>query len=83
MDTERKYFYKGIPAYDKEEVVPENENERIYLNAFQSLSDNEKEILSRYSLKLHNENLGLWKRWMGKSIYEQLNSAIAAGEDEQ
>lgn len=80
VDLERKYLHKGIQAYNKQPIIPADEDESKYLEAFQSLSHEEQTVLSEHSYNIRHRSLSEWKKWMEYPIKEQIRVAIAERE---
>ncbi|MCX7714305.1 MAG: hypothetical protein N2171_01035 [Clostridia bacterium] len=53
------------------------QTEIALLDAFHSAEDNTKEILCRYSQKLHRKSVDAWKQWLHNPIEEQIKIAAA------
>ncbi len=77
LDNEAKYLGKRISPKDGlplENVTPD---ETACLIQFRKASENDQEILSSYSARLHNRDFRLWKEWIMSNISEQVSTAIA------
>lgn len=74
IDLERKYVQKSTASHMKQQIVPSDIHENRCLEAFRSLENEEKRILSEYSHKIHND-LSKWKMWMALPVDEQIKAA--------
>lgn len=80
VDMERKYLNKSMAVHKKQPLLPSDENESRCIQAFKELSDNEKELLSRYSRRMHQKDKSKWESWLRSSVDEQLKRAKGEGE---
>lgn len=67
-----KYLCKGISLYTGKPFIPLTEKETNIIGSFNNLDEYNKQLLSRFSLKIHSENIYLWKAWINSSISEQI-----------
>lgn len=72
VDKERKYLQKPFDGYEKKIMPRLGNTEKTYLTAFNQLKEAEKDVLIKYSDKIHKEDAGKWNAWMSDSIGEQL-----------
>lgn len=80
VDMERKYLHKGLRTYEKEPLVPEDDDEAGCLEVFRQLGDGEQRALSEYSHSIHADGAGYWRRWLHLPPEEQLRAAAAGRE---
>lgn len=79
VDVERRYLNKNMNEYKKQPVLPSDELESRCLQAFRALSDQDKELLSRYSRIVHERDEAEWESFVRFPVYEQLNIAKKEG----
>lgn len=70
-----KYLCKPVSADTGDTLEPLTDKEKKLADAFNALDDNTRVILSEYSLRLHNNNIFLWKEWIGYPVEEQAKAA--------
>lgn len=75
VDLERKYVHRETPSYDQQPITPADDMESQSLAAFNTLSEDEKALLSEYSHQAHQANPAEWKRWLQRPINEQIKTA--------
>lgn len=75
VDMERKYLNKTMTARKKQPLTSSDENEDRCLQAFKTLSNEEKSILSGYSRRVHDRNAAEWESWLRSPVDEQLKAA--------
>lgn len=80
VDMERKYLNKAMAVHRKQRLQPSDEDESRCIQAFKELSDADKELLSRYSRRMHEINESEWKNWLRSPVEEQLKRAKREGE---
>lgn len=72
---EAKYLCKPVSADTGETLEPLTDKEKKLVDAFNALDDNTRVILSEYSFWLRNNNIFLWKEWIGYPVEEQAKAA--------
>ena len=80
VDMERKYLNKNMANRKKQPLFPADENESSCIQAFKALSDNDRELLARYSRRMHEKNEREWENWIRSPVDEQLRRAKREGE---
>ncbi|MBU3176594.1 hypothetical protein KPL47_09425 [Clostridium estertheticum] len=70
-----KYLCKRVSVYTGEPFIPLTKNESNLSNYFNKLDDNNKRLLSNFSLKIQYENKYLWRSWINQPIINQINIA--------
>jgi len=80
VDLDAKYLCKKISPKNREPLAPLTENEIVCLRQFREASEPEQEILSKYSRKIHEQDIHSWNQWIKKQLNEQLNIAKASME---
>ena len=68
---EQKYLQRSVG----EDLSRLTSAEQTALNEFKQLGEDEKQLLSDYSQRLHTRGNGQWQRWMGNRLPEQIASA--------
>ena len=77
IDLEAKYLCRQLFLDTGKPLKAYTENENKLLGYFNKLDEDNKILLSKFSLRIHYENIYLWKSWINNSITEQLNIAKA------
>ena len=70
-----KYMYRQISVYTGEPLIPLTEKENTILGYFNNLDEENKLLLSKFSIRIHYENIYLWKSWINNSITQQISIA--------
>ncbi|MBX4264618.1 hypothetical protein [Clostridium estertheticum] len=73
--TDAKYLCKRVSVYTGKPFIPLTENENILSNYFNELDDNNKQLLSNFSLKIQYQNKYLWRSWINQPIINQIITA--------
>ena len=72
-----KYLCKQVSLFTGKPFIPYTEKENNLLGYFNVLDKSNKLLLSKFSLRIHNENIYLWKSWINHSIIRQISIAKA------
>lgn len=72
-----KYLCKRVSVNTGKPFIPLTQNENNLSNYFNKLDDDNKQLLSNFSLKVQYQNKYLWRSWINQSIIEQINTAEA------
>lgn len=72
-----KYLNKRVSVNTGIPFIPLTQKENNLSNYFNKLDDDNKELLSNFSLKIQYENKYLWRSWINHSIIKQINMAEA------
>jgi hypothetical protein len=75
VDFDKKYVSAGA-GFDRRPLIGE-EDKRRALQAFAGLSEEDKKLLSDYSLKRRKAGASEWSRWLSSPLEEQLDEAKA------
>lgn len=78
VDLDAKYLYKRISPYDHKPIQPLTEVEQNHLQKFHKLRREDEKLLSKYSRRIHDQNLRLWNEWMQYPLDKQIEIAKAA-----
>ncbi|MCB2360047.1 hypothetical protein [Clostridium estertheticum] len=70
-----KYLCKRVSVYTGNPFIPLTKKENNLSNYFNKLDDNNKQLLSNFSLKLQNKNKYLWRSWINQPIINQISTA--------
>ncbi|APC39382.1 hypothetical protein [Clostridium estertheticum] len=70
-----KYLCKRVSVYTGKPFIPLTKKENNLSNYFNKLDDNNKQLLSNFSLKIQYENKYLWRSWINQPIINQINIA--------
>ena len=70
-----KYLCKRVSVYTGKPFIPLTKKENNLSNDFNKLDDNNKQLLSNFSLKIQYENKYLWRSWINQPIINQINIA--------
>jgi hypothetical protein len=76
---EAKYLYKIVCADTGRILMALTDDEYKFIESFQKLDDNTKELLSHYSLMLHRKNIDNWRAWIHLPLSEQIKIAGTGG----
>lgn len=77
VDLEAKYLGKTISPHSRAPLAPWTEAETTCRRFFCKASENNKKLLSSFSLRLRRQNPARWHRWIRLPLEEQIR--IAAG----
>ncbi|MBN4049417.1 hypothetical protein JYT70_00770 [bacterium AH-315-N14] len=72
-----KYLCKQVSLYTAKPFIPYTAKENSLLYYFNDLDESNKLLLSSFSLRIHYENIYLWKSWINYSIIKQISIAEA------
>ncbi|MEM1485916.1 hypothetical protein V6615_13740 [Oscillospiraceae bacterium PP1C4] len=75
VDLDAKYLCKGRAPADRNPLNPLTEFEQSCLHQFHEAGDEEKKLLSKYSNKMHNENIESWNKWMQYDLNTKIQIA--------
>lgn len=75
VNLEAKYLCKIVSIDTGDTLRSLSQKECELLDEFKLLEDNEKNLLSRFSLIMHQKNMKLWDEWIRKPFKEQLRIA--------
>lgn len=75
VDIGAKYLCKRISHENRKPLKPLTEKEQLLLDTFKKLNSEEKNILSDFSHKMHDNNISAWNNWMNRSVNDQLEIA--------
>lgn len=75
IDLERRYICKGVSSYVKEPFEPSSDIEKNCIEVFNSVNDEDKNILSKYSNKIRKKDISSWNKWIQYPISEQIKIA--------
>ena len=81
VSLDAKYLCKRISLYTCKTFIPYTEKENNLLAYFSNLDNDNKLLLSKFSLRIHYENIYLWKSWISNSITKQISIAKASLRD--
>ena len=73
-----KYLNKRVSVNTGIPFIPLTQKENNLSNYFNKLDDENKQLLSNFSLKTQHENKYLWRSWINQSIIKQINMAEAS-----
>lgn len=79
VNQEAKYLCKMVSVDTGETLKTLNQNECELMDEFKRLDENEKKLLSGFSLAMHRKNTKLWDEWMRNPMKEQLRIARSGG----
>ncbi len=79
VNLDAKYLCKMVSVDTGETLKALNEKECELLDEFKILDEDDKRLLSGFSLAMHRKNMRLWDEWMGNPIKEQLRIARSGG----
>lgn len=72
VDLDAKYLCKEISAYDKKPLDPLTETDNSRLEHFHEAGEEEAVILSKYSHRIHDQNIRLWNQWIQYPVAKQI-----------
>lgn len=75
VNKEAKYLCQMVSVDTGNALKPFNQEECELLEEFKMLDDNEKDLLSGFSLAMYRKNKKLWDEWIKKPLGEQLRIA--------
>jgi len=73
--TDSKYLCKQVCLDTGKPILPLTKKETTLLVYFNDLDENNKMILSDFSLRIHYENINSWNSWIKQSITKQISIA--------
>jgi hypothetical protein len=79
INLDAKYLCKMVSVDTGETLRALNEKECELLDEFKALDEDNKKLLSGFSLAMHRKNMKVWDEWMGNPINEQLRIARSGG----
>jgi len=74
---EAKYLCKRVSLDTGKLLISLTEKENNLLCYFKDLDEDTKLLLSKFSLRIHYENIYLWESWINHSINKQISIAKA------
>jgi len=77
VSLDAKYLCKSISLYNSRPLIPYTKKETNLLGFFNNLDENNKLLLSSFSLRIHNKNIYLWNSWINHSMTKQITIANA------
>lgn len=77
INLEAKYLYRQVSLDTGKPLIPFTERENSLLGYFNKLDEDSKILLSKFSIRIHYENIYLWESWINNNITEQLSIAKA------
>ena len=81
VDLDAKYLCKQVPLNTRKPLIPYTASENNLLDHFNNLDENNKLLLSKFSLSIQYESIHLWKVWINHSINKQIHIAKARLRD--
>lgn len=72
VTLDAKYLYKGVSIHTGKPLIPLSYRENNLLNLFNDLNKKNKLLLSTFSVRLHYDNIYLWRAWINYSIDKQI-----------
>ncbi len=75
LNMEAKYLCKNISPRGSKPLTPITETELSSLNNFNSVQEEEKKVLAKYSQKLHEEDQSYWNQWLQYPVSKQVEIA--------
>lgn len=79
INLEAKYLCKLVSVDTGKTLKFLNEKEYELLDEFRTLDEDDKKLLSGFSLTMHRKNIKLWDEWMKNPLNEQLRIARSGG----
>lgn len=79
INLEAKYLCKMVSVDTGEALKVLNEKECELADEFKKLHEEDKKLLSGFSLAMHRKNRKLWDEWIGNPIHDQLRIARSGG----
>ena len=79
VNLDAKYLCKMVSVDTGETLKILNEKECELLDEFKTLDEDNKKLLSGFSLAMHRKSIKLWDEWMKNPIDEQLRIARSGG----
>lgn len=79
INLDAKYLCKMVSVDTGETLRALNEKECELLDEFKALDEDNKKLLSGFSIAMHRMNMKLWDEWMRNPINEQLRIARSGG----
>lgn len=70
-----KYLCKKVSLYTGEVLIPLTEQDKLLANNFNNLDEDNKLLLSKFSARIHKENLFIWNSWINRPIAKQISIA--------
>lgn len=75
VDLNAKYLCRSILHQNKKPLRPSTEEERKELESFSQLNSEEKDLLSKFSQKLHDARPSYWEQWIRLPVSQQVGIA--------
>jgi len=75
VDLDAKYLCKEVSAVDKKPLEPLTETDNNRLKQFHEARQEDEEILSKYSHRIHDQNIRLWNQWIEYPVSKQIEIA--------
>jgi hypothetical protein len=79
INYEAKYLCKLVSVDTGETLKSLDEKEYALIDEFRTLDEDNKRLLSGFSLAIHRKNIKLWDEWMRNPFNEQLRIARSGG----
>ena len=77
VELDAKYLCRGVSLYTGKPFMPYTIKENDLLSYFNKLDEDNKLLLSTFSLRMYYKNIHLWRVWINHSITEQISIAEA------
>jgi hypothetical protein len=72
-----KYLCKEVSLHTGEVLIPLSENDKLLASNFNNLYEDNKLLLSKFSVRIHEENIHLWNSWINRPVAKQISIAKA------
>ena len=79
VDHARKYVNRATPAYEKQALTPQNEQERARLAEFSALEECDRAILAQYAHEMRKKDPAAWSQLETKPVAQQAEAAKKNG----
>ncbi|MBU3189736.1 hypothetical protein K9O30_10890 [Clostridium bowmanii] len=77
VELDAKYLCRRVSLYTGKPLMPYTVKEKKLLGYFNNLDEDNKMLLSTFSLRIYYENIYLWISWINNSIPKQIRIAEA------
>jgi hypothetical protein len=70
-----KYLCRRVSVYNGKLFTPLTEKETNIIDSFEKLDEDNKQLLSSFSLRIHSKNINLWRSLINSPITKQIGIA--------